>query len=205
MSSISLILASRSPRRAALLREAGYAFEVMPSPFDDPAAPVPIDGRSAESMAIDLATKKAHALGEQLSSPSLVIAADTIILQNDAIIGTPRSDDEARAILDRLAGNTHHVISGVCLLLVNDDRASNNKMWTFADSAEVMFGPIENDVLHDYIRHSAWRGKAGGYNLFEVDRWLTSVDGDPTTVVGLPMKKLMQALSEFSILKKSGD
>lgn len=203
MSSPSLILASRSPRRAELLREAGYSFDIMPSPFVDPPMPALANAQGAQALAMELASQKARALGEQLSSAAIIIGADTIVVQGDSALGTPRSQDEARDMLMQLSGAMHRVITAVSVLCANCDRASDNQNRTFADVAEVMFGPIENNTLDRYIQSGAWRGKAGGYNLFEVhDQWLASVTGDPTTVVGLPMKKLVPMLNSFSFLQQ---
>lgn len=193
-----LILASRSPRRSQLLREAGYEFDVIASPYEDPPQPQAFAHQTPEQLAIDLATHKAAALADTLNEPQradrLILAADTIALSPDRrnLLGTPTSHEQARDMLHMFCNSAHDVITGVCILQESDQRA-------FADVATVHLGLLSHDQIETYLDTNEWQGKAGGYNL--TDRraagWPIEVEGDPTTVVGLPMQRFETVLRDM--------
>lgn len=205
-----IILASRSPRRALLLREAGYRFRQLTPPFHDPPQPEGINPHhddhtpSPEAVAMDLAQRKAQSLlgwlreqsaatnpdpsPEDRADPSAVIlGADTLVVSPDGtLLGQPRDQDEAMHTLRAILNTTHRVITAVALIHTTNDRHE-----VFCDEAHVHLGAVADHLLSAYIQSGQWQGKAGGYNLFELqDDWPFSVTGDPTTVVGLPMTKL---------------
>lgn len=187
---MKLILASASPRRAALLREAGFEFEQMDPPFDDSGAD-PTD-LSPDQTARIFAWRKAISASEHLDD-DLVLGADTLLSLDGRIIGKPADANEARAMLDELIGRSHEVITGVCLL---DIETGHQEMFT--DTAKVTIGPLDEAAFDAYIAGETWRGKAGGYNLAELgEAWPIQVDGDPTTVIGLPMLKLDPLLRDY--------
>jgi len=191
-----LILASQSPRRARLLREAGLAFEQRSPPFEDPDQPPDeLTGDQAEQYAIALAQRKAASLAETIDPPRLILAADTICIDDQGrLVGKPIDRDDAERMLRAFVNTTHRVVTGVALLRVS----AESEAWAcaFADTAMVSFGAINDDALRRYLATDDWRGKAGGYNLF--DRrdagWPIDVTGDPSTVVGLPMRRLTAEL-----------
>ncbi len=197
-----LILASRSPRRAALLREAGYAFEQMDPPFDDPPHPEVRAGATPGDLAAGLAQEKAMSLARWLrdrreSGRFIILAADTICIGADGrLIGQPADRDEARRILQGFEGCDHEVVTGVALCDVSGGRCES-----FSDAAVVAFGKLSEPQIEEYLASGAWRGKAGGYNLFDRQQagWPVrcAAGGDPTTVVGLPMGKLRAALRRW--------
>ncbi|MFA9479796.1 nucleoside triphosphate pyrophosphatase [Phycisphaerales bacterium AB-hyl4] len=198
MSCLPLILASRSARRAQLLRDAGYAFEQRTPPFDDPPQPTATDpAHSAEQIASDLARQKAMSLHEHLPTPAVVLAADTICVDGDGrLIGQPTDADDAQRMIEHFADATHTVVSGVAVVGPGDERPS-----CFADTATVHVGPIDVERVRAYIASDQWRGKAGGYNLFERQAagWPIRVEGDPTTVVGLPMRGVVRLLEAYGV------
>lgn len=191
MSKPRLILASRSPRRAELLRDAGFDFDVIASPFEDPPQPQALNHQTPEDLAIQLAMQKANALWQTLPTRELpftiILAADTIALSPDRhrLLGTPTSDDEVRDMLQTFRNTSHDVITGVCI-------QSSDQPQAFADVATVRLGELLDNDIERYIETNCWRGKAGGYNL--TDRmnagWPIEVDGDPTCVTGLPMRRV---------------
>jgi len=201
MSAPRLILASRSPRRAQLLRDAGYRFEAVASPFEDPADPQTHSLDDARELAVDLAERKARALFEVGGhGDAVLLAADTICVGDDGkLLGTPTSEAEARSMLTRFPGRTHDVVTGVAIYAGNGDQRSS-----FAEAAAVSWGSIETATIEMYVSCGEWRGKAGGYNLFDRQQagWPIAVhdSDDPTTVVGLPMKRLRSALATFGVL-----
>lgn len=193
--SFPLILASQSPRRKQLLAEAGFVFEQRSPPFADPDQPPGhLRGHEAQAYAAALAEQKAASLAEQLAGPALILAADTICVDAaDELVGKPRDQVHARAMVRSFIDAEHRVITGVALLRVGGDGSA---MQSFADVAVVRFGSISGEQLDAYLATEDWQGKAGGYNLFDRQRagWPIEVFGDPTTVVGLPMKRLAAML-----------
>lgn len=199
MKTATLILASRSPRRAKLLDAAGFAFVQVDPTFDDPAWPLATTARvAASTLAGDLANQKARSilLCKDLTAQSrcVVLAADTIVTAPDGrLMGQPRDTEHARTMLQLLVNQTHQVWTGVCLV-----DPANGQSETFCDGAWVTLGAIDNTQLDAYVQSGQWRGKAGGYNLFDLQtHWPMTVAGDPTTVVGLPMKALVPRLRHW--------
>jgi septum formation protein len=195
-----LILASKSPRRAQLLKEAGYTFIQLESPFTDPPEPDPSSRglQGACDLAIKLATQKAHALAKSPSLPpnSVILAADTICVDDQGqLIGTPQTQARAREIILAFTNKTHHVVTG-CSILSPDGQET-----TFADSAAVHVGHISDSQLAEYLATNQWQGKAGGYNLSQrvMAGWPITVQGDHDTVTGLPIQKLLAPLARHSI------
>ncbi len=191
-----LILASRSPRRAALLREAGFDFTQAVPPFADPAQPIS-GGRSPRTLAADLARQKALSLRPSIDDDAVILAADTLCVAADGrLIGTPASRAEARRILVGFREAAHEVITGVALL-----RRLDPAPRLLVAAAAVLLGPLADDQIDAYLDTDQWRGKAGGYNLSErLDAgWPLTVTGDPTTVVGLPMRALLPALLDLGV------
>ncbi len=203
MSGYRLILASRSPRRARLLEEAGIAFEQVEPPFDDPPQPHVHGLDDARALAADLALSKAISALEALPAPStaaspepIVLGADTICVRDDGtLIGQPHDEADARTMIRQFAGRSHRVITGVALI------GPTVRRRTLADVAVVRLGDLDEASLEAYLATGQWRGKAGGYNLFDrqADGWPIEVEGDPSTVVALPMQRLLPILAEFAV------
>jgi len=194
-----LVLASRSPRRAALLREAGIAFTVTDPPFDDPADPMMNgDHPSPADLACALALRKAHSLIGHVEHRSIILAADTIVVlprgEDYTLLGQPATLDEAQRMLLQLMNVVHDVVTGVALLAGDGQRRE-----MFADVAHVHIGTLDPGVLRRYLDSGAWRGKAGGYNLLELPDWPINVQGDRTTVAGLPMARLRPRLAAWGV------
>jgi nucleoside triphosphate pyrophosphatase len=197
-----LILASRSPRRAQLLRDAGFAFEQVDPPFADPPAPHVHGEAEAEALAARLAEQKARSalpyieLDDQ--SETIVIGADTIVVAPDgSLMGTPTDEADARRMLEVMSDATHQVVTGVALAA---HAAEGDRCESFADAAAVHLGPLSGRDIDAYLATGRWRGKAGAYNLFErMDHWPIEVEGDPTAVVGLPMRMLASALRRLGV------
>lgn len=184
-----LYLASASPRRAELLREAGYVFAQYDPPFDDTHKLVQMPAeKAAPALAFCKATSFAATIDE-----GIVIGCDTIVSVDGESMGKPVDVVEARKMLTRLIENTHKVISAVCLV-----DASTKRQQTFTDTAEVTLGEVDDQRLVKYLYSNQWHGKAGGYNLGELGHWPFGVEGDRSTVIGLPMMALVEALHEFA-------
>ena len=217
----TLVLASQSPRRAQLLRDAGYVFCQQAPPYADPDQPEsdqPHSAAEAERFAADLAARKALSTAPQITGPALILAADTVCVSMTPgtpgtpgtvgrLIGKPRSRADALAMLRRFVNHTHAVVCGVALLEVRpgevrpDTGPPTNQPTLLCDTATVTFGPLTDADLQQYLADNTWQDKAGGYNLTDRQRagWPIDVKGDPGTVVGLPMRKLTAALAGLGI------
>lgn len=193
----TLILASQSPRRARLLQEAGIAFEQCSPPYADPDQPPShLRGHEAEDYAEALARRKAESLADTLNQPATILSADTICVDHAGrLVGKPTDAGHAEAMLQTFVNKSHRVITGVALLASSP--GFKQMIQSFADTATVRFGEIDRAMLADYLATDDWRGKAGGYNLFDRQAagWPITVTGDETTVVGLPMRRLRPMLA----------
>jgi len=185
-----LILASGSPRRAKLLREAGYSFEQVQPPFDDSGCSLELP---AQELAPQLAKRKAASVASGLRE-GIVLGCDTLVSIAGRAKGKPANADEARRTLESLFAGPHQVFTAVCMIDASDGREV-----AFLDRATVTIVRPRDAELEEYIARGHWRGKAGGYNLDELQgRWQFDVQGDPTTVIGLPMRRLEQELGRFA-------
>lgn len=197
---MTLILASRSASRAKLLHNAGYAFTQVEPPFNDAAQPQLNHHRQPEHLAQDLALAKAQSLlNTQAWDPSaqtLILAADTIVeAPNGDLLGQPPDHAHAQAMLRSLTNNTHRVHTAAVLI-----NPITSYAWQSCDTALVTLGQVTDHQLNQYLLSEHWQGKAGGYNLHELQSsWPFNVEGDPTTVVGLPMKMLAERLRCFRL------
>lgn len=186
-----LILASASPRRAKLLASAGYTFEQQIPPIDETA--LDVDALTVQSAVEALASFKASSIAEQ-HDHGIVIGSDTMVVATDQRIGKPADADDARDMLMRLIGSPHDVYTAVAIV-----DARTHRRIVFTDRTTVTIADPESDDLDAYLASGQWAGKAGGYNLDELkDRWRFEVDGDPTTVIGLPMQRLGGALQRIA-------
>ena len=132
---------------------------------------------------------------DDITGSATVLAADTICVDHEGgLLGKPADRADAQTILRRLIAHPHRVITGVALLPIRDGQAG--EMQCFADTAVVTFGKVSDEQLARYLATDGWRGKAGGYNLFDrqAEGWAVQVAGDPATVVGLPMWRLIPLL-----------
>ncbi len=187
-------LASRSPRRRLLLEQAGIQVRVRVAEIDDGRlAPGPI---APEHWVAGMARLKAADVVRQLSGGAkpesgLVLAADTVCVQRGMILGQPVDGEHARSMLLTMRNATHRTISGVCLWPIGADPT------LFVDSSIVHIGALTDAQVDAYVASNAWRGKAGGYNLVErIDAgWPVRCEGDPATVMGLPMRRLTPMLN----------
>ena len=191
-------LASRSPRRKLLLEEAGISIVVQPPQIDD--GKLQPKNVSAEHWVAAMALLKALDVANRLqdkgkTSAGTVLAADTVCVHNGRILGQPRDAMHARTMLQSLANSSHRTISGVCLI-----RLCDAQRMLLVEETTVRIGNLTDNEIDQYIETNMWEGKAGGYNLIErvESGWPIRWDGDPTTVMGLPMDRLLPLLKRDS-------
>lgn len=183
-----IILASQSPRRKQLLEWAEVPFEVLVKETDEsyPA------GLSIEETAIHIARNKALAVKSISLSNLPILAADTIVVLHNKIIGKPKDRADAINILTRLSSHEHLVITGVVILY-------DDKEIAFADSTSVSFHELNHEQIEFYVDKYQPYDKAGAYAIQE---WIgvvgiKSVSGDFYNVMGLPVSRVVQALQNL--------
>lgn len=183
---MKLILASASPRRAEILRNAGIAFSALPSEVDE----TPIPGESAQEHVQRLAAAKADLAAAQSIGPAIVIGADTVVTVDEHIIGKPRSAEDARRTLALLSGRAHAVLTGVTLIRLPDaERAS------FVEATQVHFSPLSPQEISQYLATDEPYDKAGAYAIQgRAGRYIPRIEGCYFNVVGLPLARLSQEL-----------
>ncbi|MEM6459784.1 MAG: Maf family protein, partial [Planctomycetota bacterium] len=189
------------PRRALMLREAGFAFTQTDPPYADPADPNGDDAAFAEAVAVRLAERKAASVPEDAILPGAVLlTADTVgVVPGGPLLGTPETAAEADAMLRSLVGRTHRIVTGVAL------RGRGRAVESWSDAADVTLGAVADADIEAYVAGGGWRGKAGGYNLAErrAAGWPIAVDGDPGTVMGLPMRRLVPRLAAWGLVPQA--
>jgi septum formation protein len=184
-----LILASASARRAEILRDAGISFTVLHSAIDE----TPIPGESGPGLVQRLADAKAELVAARAVGPAIVIAADTEVVLDGAILGKPRTSDDARSMLAKLSGRTHSVITGVTLIRLPDAERR-----CFVETTQVHFSAISDDELTRYLATGEPFDKAGSYAIQgRAGRYIPRIDGCYFNVVGLPLAQLCHALAEL--------
>jgi septum formation protein len=183
-----IILASKSPRRKQLLEWAEVPFEVMVEETDEHFPP----GLRPDEIAIYIARNKAIAIQQKAKQGEIILAADTIVVLNDNIIGKPVHREEAITILLALSGATHEVITGV---VIRKDGAEV----AFADTTEVQFYELTDEQIEFYVDKYKPYDKAGAYAIQE---WIgvigiKSVNGDFYNVMGLPVSRVVKELEKI--------
>jgi septum formation protein len=188
-----IILASASPRRAALLRQIGLGFRTSPSALgDDGEAALP--GESPEACARRLALSKAQEVAMRLAR-GLVIGADTVVVCDDRLFGKPRDEEEALAFLLSLAGRTHRVITGVAVVDAETARAEVEAAVT-----AVVMRPFGVHEAAKYVATGEPMDKAGAYGIQGRGALLVEgIQGDYFNVVGLPLTLLATLLRRFGV------
>ena len=191
-----LVLASASPRRQELLRNAGIAFTVQPADVDE----TPLPGESPRACAERLAREKALAVWPRRSTDK-VLGADTVVVVDGVILGKPVDAEDAARMLRLLSGRVHQVITGVCLVSPPDGAARTASETTF-----VTMGEISDDEIRSYIATGEPMDKAGAYAIQGIaSRWIPRIEGDYSNVVGLPVALVWRMLNEQEELNRDRD
>ena len=180
-----LILASASPRRAELLRSAGYAFEVLPADVEES----PRVGEAAEAYTVRVATDKACHTARAIDDASaVIIAADTEVVAAGAILGKPADEAHAAAMLRLLSGAAHDVLTALVI-------SSAGQLVSEVVTTRVWFAPLSNDDIAWYVASGEPSGKAGAYAIQGLGaRFIERIDGSWSNVVGLPIHSVHRLL-----------
>ncbi len=183
-----LVLASQSPRRQELLRNAGIAFVVQPANIEEERLP----GEPARAYAERLARDKARAIAK-LRSNDIVLGADTVVVVDSAVLEKPRDAADAAGMLRMLSGRSHQVTTGVCLIGPGFEDVRS-------ETTTVFFQPLSEADIALYVAHGEPMDKAGAYAIQGIaSRWIPRLDGCYFNVVGLPVPLVWQMLKENGI------
>jgi septum formation protein len=193
-----LILASASPRRADLLRAAGFAFETHAAEVDERVHP----GETPADYVMRLAAEKAARASEALSSPDtdalVVLAADTAVIVDDIVLGKPDGDENAQRMLRRLSGRSHEVMTGLCL------RAAAAELKEI-ETTTVWFTGLSAAEIDWYVASGEGSDKAGGYAIQGLaSRFVPRIEGSYSNVVGLPIARVWAMLKIMGLARPQG-
>lgn len=182
---MKLVLASKSPRRSEILKNAGIDFTVRVSEADET---IP-DGTKPQDAVVFLAARKALAV--ERAKDETVLGADTIVVLDDKILGKPKNRDDAFNMIKSLSGRVHSVFTGVCAV-------GEKGTITLAEETKVEFLPLTDEEIYTYINTDEPYDKAGAYGIQGLaSKFIKGIEGDYFNVVGLPICRIYE-----KILKK---
>ena len=194
-----LVLASASPRRQELLRNAGIEFTALPAEVDE----IPCQGEGARACAQRLAREKAWKVWRARQS-DVVLGADTIVVVDGLILGKPVDSNDAARMLRLLAGRRHQVVTGVCLVRSNLVRSnlvrSNEDTVVDCETTVVTMAELTDQEILDYVATGEPMDKAGAYAIQGIaSRRIPRIEGDYSNVVGLPVARVYRMLRDWKI------
>lgn len=197
-----LILASASPRRREILEAAGFDFEIVPTSIAEQAQ----EGESPEQFVCRIAQEKARACWQQLPQPGRhpVLAADTVVVLEEHLLGKPASAEQARWMLQMLSGEQHRVLTGLCLLYAanrSSAHSSEPREDVRVASTLVKFCQLTETEIREYVASGEPLDKAGAYAIQgRASRYVEWIQGCFFNVVGLPVSLLYRMLKEANLL-----
>ena len=191
MQQYEILLASKSPRRAALLKELGIPFRVVGTAHQEESYPRNLDGAG---IARYLAELKSDAWKGSLKDCQVLLTADTVVWYRDRELGKPSGAKEAIRMIGELSGQTHHVYTGVCL-------RSNRWRRAFTSVTEVTFSRLEAEEIGNYVARFRPFDKAGAYGIQEWIGYIAveKIVGSYFNVMGLPVQRVYAELKECII------
>ena len=180
-----LVLASASPRRAEILRNAGFSFEIFTADVDEtprPHEPAQVYVRRLAEEKARVAVKRfAHA-----ATPVIVVAADTTVVVGGQMLGKPENREDARRMLRLLSGQTHEVLTGICVIRSSDGQAASH-----VEITRVSFAELSESEIEEYVASGEPFDKAGGYGIQGIaGKYVTRIEGCYFNVMGLPLSRL---------------
>jgi septum formation protein len=183
-----IVLASQSPRRIELLRSVGLTFEVLPSKINEEMS----EKIDSLQFVRNIALKKAQSVWKKANA-DLVIAADTIVTMDNQLFGKPKNAEDAAAMLTKLSGRIHHVISGFCVLTKAEKIIDH-------EITKVTFNRLTAEEIDAYLATKEYADKAGAYGIQGLaSLFVKKIDGCYFNVVGFPLGKFYQSLKNIKI------
>jgi len=184
----NLILVSASPRRRELLKRLGFQFEVKPADVDERA----IEYKSPRELAMKAAYQKVLSKASELTPSSILVGCDTIVVLDGTVFGKPANADEALQMLRTLSGRRHSVISGVAV------KATPSSVLLDVEESYITFRELSEREIREYVESGEPMDKAGAYAIQGGARaFVEKIEGDYWNVVGLPIHKLLDMLSQY--------
>ena len=185
-----VILASTSPRRQELLENLGILFKTVEPVYNENILNKAFDYKLVESVA----ENKGVSVIKQINFPAIVISADTVVINNNVILGKPKDFDDAFKMLSMLNEKTHKVVTSVCII----DNEIDKKIIK-SETSEVTFNKIPENDIKNYIYDFKPYDKAGSYGIQELpESFIKEIKGEYDNIVGLPTKLLINMLSEIN-------
>lgn len=182
---MEFILASNSPRRKEILTSAGFKFKVVSADFEEKAFSTdPVTTAKA------FALGKANATFNLLKGDALVLGADTVVFLDGEILGKPKDESCARAMLKRLSGRTHVVVTGYALIY-------NGGVINDSVTTEVTFNDLSDELIESYLSSGLYKGKAGSYGIQDPFPLVKSYNGSLTNVIGLPIEVVAPIIKDI--------
>jgi len=186
---MKLILASGSPRRAEILRAAGFQFELCAPDIPEVRQPGELAAHYVQRLAEEKARAVARKIGSR-DSGGIILAADTTVVVDGTILEKPADAAEARSMMERLSGRTHEIYTGVALLQLPEGR-----MRVFTEVTSVDFAPLTPEEISDYVASGESLDKAGSYAIQgRGGKFVKRIDGCYFNVMGLPLGRIYQEL-----------
>ncbi len=186
---MKIVLASQSPRRQALLGQMGLKFITKSPEINEDA----FQGRDAQDLVKRLSREKACWIAGQFDPDTIVIGADTVVVRDGTILGKPKDQEDAQAMLTSLSGRTHRVCTGVTV-------CQGEKIVTQVEETNVTFRPLTDQEIRQYVATGEPMDKAGAYGIQGLGGLLVAgIQGDYQNVVGLPVCRLGQILLDFGV------
>ena len=186
---MKIILASKSPRRKEILQTLGFEFEVVTADTDESSTET-----DPRALTRDLAERKGREVAKAITQKDvLVISCDTVVWCDGKILGKPKDEADATAMLKLLSGRKHTVTSGLSL-------SFNGETVTDSEDTDVYFAELSNDFIDKYVASGDPMDKAGGYAVQGVaSMWIEKIDGCYFNVVGLPVRLLCRLLEQSGL------
>lgn len=187
---MKIILASASPRRKEIFSKTRLPFTIVESTYEEDMSlsMPPIE------LVKHLSAEKARDVAKN-NSAAIVVAADTLIIYENHLLGKPKTEKRATEMLQMLSGKEHDIVTGVTIL-----DSENNKEKSFHDITKVFMKKLSNDIIESYIKTGEPLDKAGAYALQELGAILIDhIEGDFFNAMGLPLAKLSEELCDFGV------
>lgn len=190
---MKIILASQSPRRKELMDLLKIKYEVIPSEVDENFE----EGLSIVEQSKRLAYIKAKEIFNKTSGDRIVIGSDSLVIKDEKIYGKPKNEEDAIQVLNELKNSSHQVITSLCVMIQDKGQF---KQYLDYDIAEVYFKDMTKEEIKKWVNTGKTLDKAGGYAIqSEFCVYIDKIEGNYTTVVGLPMHKLYEVIKEYII------
>ncbi len=186
-----IILASTSPRRQKLMQEFNLPFEVITKAVDESF----VGTNNIYEQSMQVSKRKAEAIFKDIADDVIVIGSDTIVVYNNKIYGKPKDYDDAFRMIKDFSGNTHEVISSLCLLVRKDGKEYTELTY---DKCDVSVDVMSDDEIKEWINSNDVYSKAGAYAIQEgFGKYIKEIKGDYFSIVGFPIHKLYNLLKKY--------